>query len=547
MTTQSITEQTNYYRDNPRQAIEDLFVILPIDSSVGFIPFRFTRSQERYWANQRQKMVIAKARRVKMSAIVEADFTARTIFNPNYHSLMVVQKPIEETLPPHVKRVEAFIRSTQKKLGGFPVLTRDTTQHKVFDYGESEHGARLESSITFVGSGSKDVLQGGGYDFIHATEIPSYEEDEYQSLLNGLQGSRLATVRWESRPESMNDHFYDLYQAAKNRESSDIPMFVPFYEEEEYFWPEGPLWDNADPILSKDGFPLEAEEQLLMDIHGLSWGQVRYWRKALADAKGNRDIRASQLAYDDESCWRTAGSPVVPGYVMDYLMGQVRQPLPKEMYPEGNDLNGMLRMWIRPQADETYAIYADPAEGYIQSHDTAITIRRARDWAYVGEIRGKISPEDTGRIMVKMGYALGTTLIGWEREPRSAGIRAIVIDQYHYPYVYKMTENKWGNADHIAGLRIDASTKDGIIGSMVDFMESGEYHTPSDILVKQWSQVQEGNTYKNDREKHQYNTAVLDMVMADAGCFQLRDQARRLLTRLAPRKKRESLVPVYLR
>ena len=149
--------------------------------------------------------------------------------------------------------------------------------------------------------------------------------------------------------------------------------------------------------------------------------------------------------------------------------------------------------------------------------------------------------------MVKMGYALGTTLIGWEREPRSAGIRAIVIDQYHYPYVYKMTENKWGNADHIAGLRIDASTKDGIIGSMIDFMESGEYHTPSDILVKQWSQVQEGNTYKNDKEKHHYNTAVLDMVMADAGCFQLRDQARRLLTRLAPRKKRESLVPVYLR
>ena len=83
MTTQSIIEQTNYYRDNPRQAIEDLFFILPMDSSVGFIPFRFTRAQERYWANQRQKMVIAKARRVKMSAIVEADFTARTIFNPN--------------------------------------------------------------------------------------------------------------------------------------------------------------------------------------------------------------------------------------------------------------------------------------------------------------------------------------------------------------------------------------------------------------------------------------------------------------------------------
>lgn len=78
---------------------------------------------------------------------------------------------------------------------------------------------------------------------------------------------------------------------------------------------------------------------------------------------------------------------------------------------------------------------------------------------------------------------------------------------------------------------------------MIDFMESGEYHTPSDILVKQWSQVQEGNTYKNDKEKHHYNTAVLDMVMADAGCFQLRDQARRLLTRLAPRKRENRWCP----
>ena len=537
----------DYYGSHRREAIEDLFVILPIDSSKGFIPFRYTASQERYWNMQRQKMVIAKARRVKMSAIVEADSTQRAMFTPNWNALHVVQKPIEETLPPHVKRVEAFIRSTQSKMGGWPRLTRDTSQHKVFDFGDSEHGARIESTMTFVGSGSKDVLQGGGYDFIHATEIPSYEEDEYQSIINGLQGSRLAVVRWESRPESMSDHFYDLYQAAKEGLSNDIPMFVPFYEEEEYYWPEGMLWDNADPILAKDGFPLEAEEQLLMDVHGLSWGQIRYWRKALADSKGNRDIRSSQLAYDDVSCWRTAGSPVVPGYVMEYLMGQVRQPLPKEMYPDGDDLNGMLRMWIRPQPDEAYAIYADPAEGYIQSHDTAITIRRARDWAYVGEVRGKISPEDTGRLMVKLGRHLNDALLGWEREPRSAGIRAIVIDQYHYPNIYRMIENKWGNSDKLPGLRVDGSTKDGIIGAMVDFMESGEYHTPSDILVKQWSQVQEGNAYKNDKEKHQYNTAILDMVMADAGCFQMREQARRLIARAAPRRKRSSQVPAMLK
>ena len=150
-----------------REFIEDTFYIIPREKTRGPIPFRFNRVQDYYWAQRTQNMVIAKARRVTISAIVEAEFTATAILYPNFHALQVLQKPFEKTSIDHVRRVEAYIAATQKRFrygtnpeDTWPRLTIDNTEHKEFDWGESEHGARMISSITFVGSGSKDVIQG---------------------------------------------------------------------------------------------------------------------------------------------------------------------------------------------------------------------------------------------------------------------------------------------------------------------------------------------------------------------------------------------------
>ena len=551
MTTEAaLGEVLRQYALNRRAFIEDCFMIIPRESSQGPVPMRFTRVQEEYWEHRALKMVIAKARRVKISSIIEADFTSAAILTPNFHVLQMLQKPIEETLSHHMPRIEMFIHSAQKKLGGWPVLSVDNVQHKVFDWGESEHGARIVSSITLVGSGSKDVVQGGQYDYYHITEVPSYEADEIEAMKRGLLGSPFAAVRYESRPERSGDVFHTMYQDAKEGNSASVAFFVPWFSDEEHDWPiSRPLWDNAPAAMGYDDFPLNASDALIKDTHRLSWSQMRYWKYALDLAGGDEEMRASQMATDDTTCWRLAGSPVVPMGILDSLMDQVRPPLPKDLYPEKDDLGGMLRLWLRPQLGEAYAIYADPAEGYVTSHDTAIVIRRARDWAYVGEVRGKISPEDTGRLMVKLGRHFGNALLGWEREPRSAGIRVIAIDQHRYPNIFTFREKKWGHPDNEPGLPVTRWTKDGIIQSVIDFMSSGEYQAPSAVLVEQYSMLQRETRYsaRDDKVQNTYNTARLDLLMADAGCFQMRDQALRLNRRVLATKPPEYLLPPYLR
>ena len=539
-----------------RQFIEETFYISPRAKRRGPVPFRFNAVQNHYWNERAQNMVIAKARRVTISAIVEAEFTANAILSPSFHALQVLQKPFEKTSIDHVRRVEAFISATQKRFryganpdDTWPRLTIDNTEHKEFDFGESEHGARMISSITFVGSGSKDVIQGSEYDYYHITEVPSYEQEEIDALNRGLLGSPYATVRYESRPERAGDVFHQLYLAAKTGESSYKPLFIPWHWADEHVKRADDLWENADPILAEDFFPLDAEEQQMMDAENLSWDQMRFWRFALADANGHKDVRASQLARDDESCWNLAGNPVVSLENMESLVGNIAKPLDKSRYGTISDYNGMLKLWLLPQKAEAYAIYADPAEGYATSHDTAIVIRRARDWAYVGEVRGKISPEDTGRILVELGRHFNTALIGWEREPRSAGIRAIVIGLHKYPNVYSFRDKKWGHPDKEPGLPVTQWTKSGLISDLVDFMDAGAYSTPSEALVSQYAQLQKPSTVnsRDDKERNTYNTAKLDMVMADVGCFQLREQALRLLRNLQPQKKTEALLPRYLR
>jgi len=545
-----------HYRNNIREFIEDTFYIIPREKRRGPVPFRFNTVQDYYWNSRAQNMVIAKARRVTISAIVEAEFTANAILQPSFHALQVLQKPFEKTSIDHVRRVEGFIAAAQKRFrygsnsdDTWPRLTIDNTEHKEFDFGESEHGARMISSITFVGSGSKDVIQGSEYDYYHITEVPSYEPDEIDALNRGLLGSPYATVRYESRPERAGDVFHQLYLAAKTGESSYKPLFIPWYWSDEHAKRGDDLWENADPALAYDSFPLEADEYQMMETDGLSWDQIRFWRFALADANGNKEVRASQLARDDESCWNLAGNPVVSMENMESMVGSITKPLEKSRYGLISDYNGMLKLWLLPQKAEAYAIYADPAEGYSSSHDTAIIIRRARDWAYVGEIRGKITPEDTGRILVELGRHFNNALVGWEREPRAAGIRAIVIGLHKYPNVYSFREKKWGHPDKEPGLPVTQWTKSGLISDLVDFMDTGAYSTPSESLVGQYAQLQKTTTItsRDDKERNTYNTAKLDMVMADVGCFQLREQSLRLLRNLQPQKKVEALLPRYLR
>ena len=545
-----------HYRKNIREFIEDTFYIIPREKRLGPVPFRFNTVQDYYWKSRVQNMVIAKARRVTISAIVEAEFTANAILRPSFHALQVLQKPFEKTSLDHVRRVEAFIAAAQKRFrygsspeDTWPRLTIDNTEHKEFDFGESEHGARMISSITFVGSGSKDVIQGSEYDYYHITEVPSYEPDEIDALNRGLLGSPYATVRYESRPERAGDVFHQLYLAAKTGESSYRPLFIPWHWADEHAKRADDLWENADPALAYDSFPLEADEQQMMETDGLSWDQIRFWRFALADANGNKEVRASQLARDDESCWNLAGNPVVSMENMESLVGSIAKPIEKNRYGSISDYNGMLKLWLLPQKAEAYAIYADPAEGYSTSHDTAIVIRRARDWAYVGEIRGKISPEDTGRILVELGRHFNNALLGWEREPRSAGIRAIVIGIHKYPNVYSFREKKWGHPDKEPGLPVTQWTKSGLISDLVDFMDTGAYSTPSEFLVAQYAQLQKTTTInsRDDKERNTYNTAKLDMVMADVGCFQLREQSLRMFRNMQPQKKVEALLPRYLR
>ena len=127
----TITTQTDFqsithnYQKNVRDFIESTFYIIPREKTRGPVPFRFNRVQEYYWAQRAQNMVIAKARRVTISAIVEAEFTATAMLYPSFHALQVLQKPFEKTSIDHVRRVEAFIPSIKSSLGARVSTERD--------------------------------------------------------------------------------------------------------------------------------------------------------------------------------------------------------------------------------------------------------------------------------------------------------------------------------------------------------------------------------------------------------------------------------------
>jgi len=544
LTTTAVDIQSLFdaYRADRRRFVEDFFTIVPRVPGPP-VPLHLTRSQDFYWRNKRQHTVIAKARRVHISAIVEADFTSYILLNPGTHALQILNKPIEETLHHHMPRIEGYLRAVKARLAGpdakpediermWPVLTVSNTQHKVIDFGDAHHGAKIESSITLVGSGSKSVIQGGEHQFYHITEIPDYDPGELEAIKNALMGSEYAQVVYESRPERTGDEFHTLYLDAKEGRSSYKSIFIPWFWAEEHQLPEGAsLWEGADPRLADDGFPLDDDEQAMMDEHTLSWGQMRYWRRALFDAGGDYQMRSSQLAVDDVSCWRQGGMSVMPADILNAQYHQAKPPLGLEALQGWDTYGGALRVWRKPQPGEAYAIYCDPAEGLATSHDTAIVCRRASDWAYCFTVQGKFSPEESARIMQSLGVRYNEALLGWERDARSAGIRALLVGTYRNLFHYRsqMVEN----ADEQYGLPMTQWTKEGFVLAMRDFIASGAFHTDDRVLLEQLMALQAEPLQK---DRMAYDTSVLDIAIADIGCLQMRSQALRYVRPAQPVK-----------
>uniref|UniRef100_A0A6M3LHX2 Putative terminase n=1 Tax=viral metagenome TaxID=1070528 RepID=A0A6M3LHX2_9ZZZZ len=159
-----------------------------------------------------------------------------------------------------------------------------------------------------------DAYAGTSYTvhFLHATEVAKW------TLASETAGSlalatRMADQVWESTANGQVGHgqfFFELWQRAQSGDSGWYPLFIPWFEHDEYTIPE-----TDSRFARVMDASLETEERGLQTAYGLTYGQIA-WRRwtILEEFGGDVDWFRQELPSDqDEAFLRVEGRRVFAG------------------------------------------------------------------------------------------------------------------------------------------------------------------------------------------------------------------------------------------
>jgi hypothetical protein len=508
-----------------RRKLIEAFFHIQTRNAEGLVPLEFNAVQRDYWTYVDEPHIIAlKARQVTYSTIVQADFTAEAMLTPGLNCLILVQKPENKAVKPHMDRVKGFYYSTPQQFR--PPLENENETQLVFRH-QWGKGKKELSHIYFATAGSTEIGRGETIHRVHRTEIGSWTDEELDSISEMMLGlPKTARVRDEGTPRRHGGPLYRMWQNAKRGNGSAKPKLYPWWWCEDY--------RIDDPALLTDFEPTETEARLMLmeklEPERILWRRAQINRAASQWGDQAEAHVLQEYLENDISCFRLAGQPVLNAAYLEILLAEAKPPVK-------TDWDGDLRIWLPPADGEQYVIGADPAQGLAHGHDSAATIRKVRTWEHCGSLLGKLDTETFAGRLVELSKLYNNALISPERNNHGHALIANLVHlgcnriYRHYAVIYR-------NGDDQLGVPISGGqlgTKTELITDLVSSVNHRLFHTWDSQLINQLFQLQEEPiaTAGGDQQG-KYDTSELDMVSAELVAIQGKGQATDLSYQRAP-------------
>ena len=490
--------------------------------------------QRQYWDTRTLRDRHAKPRQMGMSTIVLADYVSEAMLTPGINALFSVQKPEEKTLTPHRRRAQLFYDGTDPALK--PPIKVSNNHELSFDFPDG-----LTSTIYFSASGSEGVGAGETVNRAARDEIRYWEHEEVEASREVLLGmpadSRIVDM---STPSYWGSPWHELCLSADNNED--------FYTYHVYYWFQVPEYEaqgfeeTPNPSLlaklTQCGWTYDGEATLRIG-NDLTDAQLQ-WRRQMIVESNSIDTFWRTYLEDKWTCWTLGGEPVMPSEYIRTLLARAREPLSGLSMPPSSPPSQMLRVWLPPSTSETYVIMGDPAEGLGTSHLSAAVVRRMSDWAHCATIRGHIDPGTFGDYLVWLGRWYNDALVGWERNNHGWGVMERVTTHHAYSPVYTYMGVGDQAGDMRLGFPTNAWTKPALVSLVLAAMQTGGWHSWDAELIGQYLSLQ-------DEGNGRYDTAVLDILMADLLCHPAKAQAAPPFQKKRRDRDQQYLIPRYLR
>ena len=317
-----------------------------------------------------------------------------------------------------------------------------------------------------------------------------------------FQGVALDKVHLDEEPPQ--DIYQECYARTIDRAGRITGTFTPVYDKR-----KGLSWIYDELYLQREEKGVHFHNWSIFDNPHLSKSAV--------------DELVSQWA-DDEKDVRAFGvftpmgvRPAIPVKLIRKLREKVASPqLGYLQMDEDGEVHfkesegGIIRVWERPIASNSYAIGADPALGYADSDDSVIEVGCCETGKQVCEVQGKLDGNDLGDQLLLVGTWYNNALIGVENNKDLTSVNYLF--RTGYPNIYfeqAETGRAFRSSTDRLGWNTNLRTRPLLVSQGREMLQDGSAEVYSKWLLIQWEHfVLEDGKFQGLRGAHD------DLVMA---------------------------------
>jgi len=307
------------------------------------LPFLLNRPQQIIWdaIGPGARIAELKARQIGSTTVYIARFLAECMSIPG--TVSVIASENDFMTQRALARAHYLYRS-------IPAQYKPEMAHK----SASEMTWPTLDSVMYIATARSNLLVRG--DTVHnflGTEIARWPDPEGAMSAVEEAVPLSCFIALESTPRGEGDYFHEKIKAAMDRRSSYKFVFLPWWLADDYTLPTGsPLAIEGD----RGRLEYTPEEQNLVELHGLSEGQIRWRRRKVSD----RGLDFPQEYPEDPvTCFLSSGEMLFDARRLDELA--------KGCCPAPTSLDNVM-IWHQPVPGGLYLVAVDPTVGI---HDRA--------------------------------------------------------------------------------------------------------------------------------------------------------------------------------
>ena len=484
------------------------------DKKADIVPLKINKPQQKLYdliKEQKQKgepvrIVILKARQMGFSTLTEAIIFKETATKFNVRSGVITHK--EEATTNLFNMFKLMYEQLPIEMK--PAKKNSNAKEFIFD---NKLGTGLKSKVKCMTAGGDGVGRSDTFNNLHISEYAFWRGDKKDTLIGLLQAVPdlpNTMIIIESTANGYED-FKNLWDKAVKGESSYRPLFVAWYELEEYQRPY-------------TGFELNEYEEKIKQLYNLTNEQLE-WRRWCIANNFNGDIELFKQEYpaNPQEAFISTGSCVFDKEQVIEQIQRTKEPLMTGFfeYEETErglshikwvpDKKGHIRIYKKPSVSQ-YCIGGDTAgEGSDSFTGQVLDVRTGEQ---VATLKHQFDSDLYARQMYCLGKYYKNALIGIESNYDSYPIKELQRLGYKNLYVREKEDTFTGKIEYSYGFRTTMKTRPVIIANLVKIArESIELFNDRETLEEMLTFVRNEN-WRPEAQLGEHDDLVMALAIA---------------------------------